>query len=160
MKLFVTVLPLLFLSSCTLLEENPTLAKPSVKNLSGLYFVSKTSLVARHKKEIGAISMDLMNDGSFRIYDPGGALDRSPGANWAGNWKVVPTYGLDWGSRQCWGVQLVTKHDLVITADCLGNERPDKLLIHGAYIRDSGPDSYFIMKKSEQGSGGNGGQRR
>jgi len=154
MKLFVSALPLVFLHSCMPLEENPTLTKPSGKSLSGFYVVRKTSFFTPHKKEIRAISIDLKNDGSFRLCDSGGALVRSLGSSSTGNWNIVPTYGLDWGSRQCWGVQLVTKNDLVITADCLGNERPDKLLIRGAYIRDSGPNSYFIMKRSEQATGG------
>ena len=148
MKLLVAILPMILLPSCVLLE-NPTLTKPSRKNLSGLYLVSKTSLLAPHKKEVGAISIDLKNDGRFRMCDSGGALVHSPGESSTGSWKVVPTYGLDLGSGQCWGVQLVMKNDSVITAHCLGDDQPYGLLIWGVYLRDFEHNSYCIMRRSE-----------
>lgn len=149
MKHFFAILPLMLLPSCILLEDS-TVTKPSKKNLTGFYKVSQISPLTSHKKEIGAISINLKSDGGFRMCDSERALVRSPGLNSAGYWKIVPTYGLDLGSRQCWGVQLVTKDDLVITAHCLGNNPTDGLLISGEYIRDSQRDCYFVMKKSEQ----------
>ncbi len=74
MKPFAAILPLIFLHSCELLEGNPTLARPSKAHVSGWYGVSKTSILAPHKQEIGAISIELKNSGIFRLSDPGGAL--------------------------------------------------------------------------------------
>jgi hypothetical protein len=152
MKLFAAtlpILPMILLPSCTILLEDPTLTKPSRKDLSGQYVVSKKSPLTPHKKEISAISLELKNDGSFRMSDPRNALLRE--GTWTGSWNIIATYGLDLGSRQCWGVQLVRKdRQRVMTFDCLGNEQPDRLLISGAYIPDAGINCYFVMKKSER----------